>query len=656
MTDTLPLILLLLAAAVVVVAIFRTLGLPPIMGYLLVGAVLGPHAAGWVPDTEQTRHLAEFGVVFLMFSIGLEFSLARLYSMKRIVFGLGLAQVVVTALVATLLARVAGIPWLAGIALGGALAMSSTAMLSKLLTERGELDAPHGREVIGVLLFQDIAVVPLLVMIPAFSQPLEAMAEALLWAGFKAAVLLTLVLVIGQRALSKWFYLVARRKSAELFMLNVLLITLGLAWLTELAGLSLALGAFTAGMLIGETEYRYQVDEDIKPFRDVLLGLFFVAIGMRLNVPQIAGQAPLVAGILLALVVSKLAIVGIVSRLMGASPGTALRSGLWLCAGGEFGFVILARSGDVNLLPPEVLQPVLAAMVLSLLLAPLIVHFSDRLVFRFVASEWLLRSMQLTQLAAQSLTSDKHAILCGYGRTGQHLARFLEAEGVSFMALDLDPERVREASMAAEAVSYGDSSKKETLLAAGLSRASVVVITFADIDAALRVIHRVRELRPDVAIVSRAREQDDIEKLYAAGAAEVVPEALESSVMLATHALALSGIPMHRVIKRLREMREKHYSLLRGFFHGATDAGAHLADADQPRLHAVTLTPGAWAIGRRVDAIDLAQFGAGVTAIRRRTQRGLKLQAGLVLQEGDVVVLLGSSAAVSAGEDRLLRA
>jgi CPA2 family monovalent cation:H+ antiporter-2 len=481
------------------------------------------------------------------------------------------------------------------------------------------------------------------------------MAEALLLAAFKATVLLTLVLFIGQRVLSAWFHVVARRKSAELFMLNVLLITLGLAWMTELAGLSLALGAFTAGMLIGETEYRYQVEEDIKPFRDVLLGLFFVAIGMRLNVPQIVGQWPLVASVLVVLVALKLVIVGAFSRLMGSSPGTALRSGLWLCAGGEFGFVILAHGNDVHLLTAATLQPVLAAMVLSLLLAPLIVHFSDRLVFRFVASEWLLRSMQLTQLAAQSLGSDKHAIVCGYGRTGQHLARFLEAEGVSFMALDLDPERVREASMAAESVSYGDSSKKETLLAAGLSRASVVIITFADSDAALRVIHRVRQLRPDVPIVSRAREQDDVEKLYAAGAAEVVPEALESSVMLATHALALSGIPMRKVILRLREMREHHYALLRGFFHGATDAGAHLADADQPRLHAVTLTPGTGAIGRRVGEIDLAKVGADVTAIRRRTQRGLKLEPELELIEGDVVVLIGSAAAVTAGEDVLLR-
>ncbi|MDO8314639.1 MAG: monovalent cation:proton antiporter-2 (CPA2) family protein [Rugosibacter sp.] len=655
MTDTLPLVLLLLAAAVGVVALFRTLGLPPIMGYLLVGTAVGPHALGWVPDTPQTRHLAEFGVVFLMFSIGLEFSLARLYRMKRIVFGLGAAQVMVSTLVAMLLARLLGVSWLAGIALGGALAMSSTAILSKLLTDRGELDAPHGREVIGVLLFQDIAVVPLLVLIPALMQPVEAMAQALLLAGLKAALLLGLVLFAGQRVLSAWFYRIARTKSSELFMLNVLLVTLGMAWLTELAGLSLALGAFIAGMLIGETDYRYQVEEDIKPFRDVLLGLFFISIGMRLDLAQVLGEWPLVIGILLALLVFKLLIVGGFSRLFGSLPGTALRSGLWLCAGGEFGFVVLARSDEVGLLMPHQSQPVLAALVLSLLLAPLIVHYADRLVLRFVASEWLMRSMQLTQIAAQSLTAEKHAILCGYGRTGQHLARFLEAEGVSFMALDPDPERVRASAAAGEAVAWGDGTRKEMLLAAGLARASVVIITFADVAAALRVIHRVRELRPDVPIVSRARNEEDMEKLYAAGAAEVVPEALESSVMLATHALALSGIPMHKVIKRLREMREQHYALLRGFFHGATDAGQHLADADQPRLHAVTLAPGAWAIGRRVGDLDLEKVGAGITAIRRRSQSGLKPMPELELIEGDVVVLLGATAAVTAAEGVLLR-
>lgn len=655
MTDTLPLVLLLLAAAVGVVALFRKVGLPPIMGYLLVGTAMGPHALGWVSDTPQTRHLAEFGVVFLMFSIGLEFSLARLYRMKRIVFGLGAAQVMVSMLIATLLARLLGVSWFAGIALGGALAMSSTAILSKLLTERGELDAPHGREVMGVLLFQDIAVVPLLVLIPALMQPVEVMAQALLLAGLKAALLLGLVLFAGQRVLSAWFYRIARTKSSELFMLNVLLVTLGMAWLTEQAGLSLALGAFTAGMLIGETDYRIQVAEDIKPFRDVLLGLFFISIGMRLDLTQLASEWLKVIGLLVALLGLKLAIVGGFSRLLGSLPGTALRSGLWLCAGGEFGFVLLAQSGEAGLLTSLQLQPVLAALVLSLLLAPLVVQFSDRLVFRFVASEWLMRSMQLTQIAAQSLTSEKHAILCGYGRTGQHLARFLEAEGISFMALDPDPERVRAATAAGEAVSWGDGTRKEMLLAAGLARASVVIITFADIATVLRVIHRVRELRPEVPIVSRARNEEDMEKLYAAGAAEVVPEALESSVMLATHALALSGIPMYKVIKRLREMREQHYALLRGFFHGATDAGEQLTDADQPRLHAVTLVPGAWAIGRRVGDLGLEKVGAGVTAIRRRSQRGLKPTLDLELMLGDVVILLGPIAAVTAGETVLLR-
>jgi CPA2 family monovalent cation:H+ antiporter-2 len=336
--NTLQLVLLLLGASVLVVAAFRALSLPPILGYLLVGAAIGPHAFNLLPDSAGASHLAEFGVVFLMFTIGLEFSLPRLFAMKRIVFGLGFAQVAASMVIALVLTMVFGHTWATGIALGGLLAMSSTAILSKLLSERIELDSPHGREVIGVLLFQDLAVVPLLVLIPALSDSVRELAEELAIAGLKAAVLLALVLFFGQRLMSGWFYLVARRKSAELFMLNVLLVTLGLAWMTELAGLSLALGAFIAGMLISETEYRFQVEEDIKPFRDVLLGLFFISIGMMLDFGAIARDWPRVFGILGLLLASKLAVVAGLSRVFGASPGTALRTGLWLCAGGEFGF------------------------------------------------------------------------------------------------------------------------------------------------------------------------------------------------------------------------------------------------------------------------------------------------------------------------------
>jgi CPA2 family monovalent cation:H+ antiporter-2 len=283
------------------------------------------------------------------------------------------------------------------------------------------------------------------------------------------------------------------------------------------------------------------------------------------------------------------------------------------------------------------------------------VFFSDRVVLRFVASEWLTRSMQLTQIASRTVATEKHAILCGYGKTGQHLARFLEKEGIGFMALDLDPERVREAANAGEPVAWGDCTRRENLLAAGIARASVLVVTFADIDTTLRLVGRVRELRPDLPVVARSREEEDAERLFEAGVAEVVPEALESSVMLATHALALVGVPMHRVIRRLRELREQHYALLRGFFHGATDAGAHLADADQPRLHAVTLDTGAWAVGRGLAELDLAKVGAGVTAIRRRAQPHVPLDEATRLQAGDVVVIRGGAAAVAAGEERLLR-
>ncbi len=654
--NTLQLVLFLLGASVLMVAAFRALHLPPVIGYLLVGVLVGPYVLNLLPDAEGARRLAEFGVVFLMFSIGLEFSLPRLYAMKRIVFGLGLAQVLVAAgATAAIAVALVGVPWLAGLVLGGSLAMSSTAILSKLLAERRELDSTHGREVMGVLLLQDLAVVPLLVLIPAFTRPTEELVGALALAAIKATALLVLILYFGQRPMRAWLGLVARRKSGELFVLNILLVTLGLAYLTDRAGLSLALGAFVAGMLISETEFRYQVEDDIKPFRDVLLGLFFISIGMLLDLPAIAREWPRVLGVLAALLGGKLFVGWALSRLFLSSPGNALRTGLWLCAGGEFGFVLLARSQAVGLMPEGQLQPILAALVLSLMLAPLIVHYSDRIVLRLVASEWLLRSMQLTRIAAHSMGTEKHAILCGYGRTGQHLARFLEQEGVSFVALDLDAERVCEAANAGEPVVFGDCTRRETLLAAGLQRASVVVVTFSDLATGLRTLARVRELRPAVPVVVRSREQDDAERLFAAGAAEVVPEALESSVMLATHALAFVGVPVHRVIKRLRQLREQHYGLLRGFFHGATDVGDRLSEAEQPRLHPVVLDLSSAGVGKRIGGLGLDGMGVSVSAIRRHGQRLLTPAADAVLEAGDVVVVLGTAAAVAAAEERLQR-
>lgn len=656
MVNTLELVLALLAGAVLVVGIFRSLNLPPVLGYLMVGAAVGPHAMNLMPDTGGARYLAEFGVVFLMFTIGLEFSLPRLYSMKRIVFGLGAMQVLASIVLAMIAGRIGGLGWGAGFALGGTLAMSSTAILSKLLSDRLELDSRQGRETIGVLLFQDLAVVPLLILIPALSGPADALFDTLALATAKAVALLSLVLFFGQRVMRTWFFYVARQKSAELFMLNVLLITLGLAWLTEIVGLSLALGAFLAGMLISETEYRYHVEEDIKPFRDVLLGLFFVTVGMFLDVGQIILSLPAVLAMLAALLVGKFLIAGAASRLLGSPQGTAARTGLWLCAGGEFGFVLLSQIDEARLLPAALSQVVVAALVLSMLLAPLIVQASEKIVLRLVPSEWMSRSLQLTSIATQSMFVDKHAILCGFGRNGQYLGRLLEQEGITYIALDLDPERVREAAAAGETVVFGDAAKRETLMAAGIARASVVVITYADTDAALRAMSMVRACRPDVPVVVRTADERDLEKLQEAGAAEVVPESVESSLMLASHALALVGIPLPRILKRIREIRAERYHLLRGIYRG----GEHLheeslEERQQVRLHSVPLEAGAYGIGKSLAELRLKELGVEITAVRRQRIRVVDPVPETRLELEDVLVLLGTPSQISSAETRLLK-
>ena len=654
MHNTLQPVLVLLAAAVLVVVVFRSLRLPPLLGYLIVGVAIGPHALGWITTSDEVSTLAEIGVVFLMFSIGLEFSLSRLMTMRRIVFGLGAAQVLITLLLVLGVALAIGASWQTGLVLGGALAMSSTAILAKLLAERFELNSPHGRQIIGILLFQDLAVVPLLILIPALGAPTEDFAATVGYALLKAAVVLTLLLFFGQRLMRAWFHVVARQKSSELFVLNVLLITLGIAFITEMAGLSLALGAFVAGVLISETEYRYQVEEDIKPFRDVLLGLFFVTIGMLLDVSIVVENA-WVSVLLVTLVFTKTILIFGLSRLFGASSGVAMRAGLALGACGEFGFVILAHASGSGLVAPDILQPVLAVMVLSMLIAPFVIERSEAIVRRWSATEWMSRAMQLHNIAVQSMTADEHALICGYGRSGQNLARFLDQEGVPFIALDNDPQRIGDATAAGERVVFGDAARREVLLAAGLARARVVIVTYADTASALRILAHVHEARPGLPVIVRTIDDSDVEKLRDAGAAEVVADLMEASLMLASSTLMLVGVPLTRVLRRIRETRESRYELFRGFYRGMTDAAEGDDQALQPRLHSVLVTAGAQAIGKSMQDIDLEKSGVEVTAIRRRNVRTAAPSPEMRVEEGDVLVLLGTEAGVAAAEIRLLQ-
>jgi CPA2 family monovalent cation:H+ antiporter-2 len=649
-------ILILLAAAVLAVVACRFFALPPIIGYLAVGLALGPHALGALQDDGHTRQLAEFGVVFLMFSIGLEFSLSKLRVMRREVFGLGSAQVTITILacLAAAIGIAGGAGWQSGLAIGGVVAMSSTAVVSRLLTERLELDTPHGRSIIGVLLFQDLAVVPLLIVVPVLGQSAGGIGAEIALALAKAAFVLAALLLAGPRIMRAWFGVVARRKSTELFVLNVLLVILAMAFLTSLAGLSLALGAFLAGMLISETEYRYQVEEEIKPFRDVLLGLFFVTVGMMLDLRLVLQQAWLVLLVLAILMGFKFALIGVLTRAFGATSGTALRTALALAQGGEFGFVLLAQAGAAGVVADTVGQPLLAAMILSMMATPFLIGASNRIVLRFATSEWMLRSLEMHRIAVESLETERHVIILGYGRNGQHIARLLDAEGVRYVALDLDTERVREAALAGDTVVFADCARREALIAAGIQRAAAVVITFADSAAAVRVLAHIHSLNESVPVIARARVDADIVRLSAAGASEIVPEALESGLMLASHTLVWIGVPLNRVVRRVRAVRDEQYGSLRGLFHGAGD-DAETMESAQPRLHAVTLAGDASAIGKLLEESRLDEIGVQVRAVRRpgAPRRLAPADAG-ILQHGDVVVLLGVPERLSAAESRLL--
>ncbi|MDE2254651.1 MAG: cation:proton antiporter [Betaproteobacteria bacterium] len=652
--------LLYLIAAVLGVALFRFLQLPAMLGYLAVGVVIGPNALALAGDPSTAQHLAEFGVVFLMFSIGLEFSLPKIKAMRTLVFGLGAAQVAATILI--VLAASVALGWMwprgwsrpeaYGLVLGGVFAMSSTAILVKLLADRLELESEHGRHIIGVLLFQDLAVVPLLVLIPALASPGRQLVMTLAWAALKAAVVLAVILLAGGRVLRPWLRLVVRRRSDELFMLNLLLITLGLAWLTQLAGLSLALGAFLAGMLIAETEFRHQVEADIRPFRDVLLGLFFITIGMLLDWRLVVAQWWVVLLLATLPVLVKAAIVLGAERLLGTPPGLALRTALWLAPAGEFGIVLLNLAAAHHLLPPALLSSVLAAVVLSMLAAPFLAQHIDAIVLKFVASEWMLASLHLTDIARQTIKIQRHVIICGYGRCGQNLGQLLHDEGIAYVALDLDPDRVSKTRASGRSVVYGDASRLSSLQAAGLTRASAMAITYVDQRSALRVLQLVRAHAPQLPVIVRTRDDAPLDELRAAGATEVVPEVLEGALMLASQTMAVAGVPLQRVLTRLRAARAERYSLLRDYFHGIDDPGSSLELRDKTRLKPLTLPPGALAVGCRLEALNL--HGAQVAKVHRADGHVLQPEPELVLSAGDTLVLSGPPEALALAEDALL--
>ena len=570
--NALDITLIYLLAAVTSVVVCRLLHWPAMLGYLLAGILLGHAFNENFTNDKGVVYLAEFGVVFLMFVIGLEFNLPKLMGMRKLVFGFGMAQVMVTLLGAVAghallwwLLHYLGLPWdlswQGALALGAAFAMSSTAIVVKMMADRAELETPHGQRVMGALLFQDLAVVPLLVLIPALGQ----VGEGNLWsilglAMLKATVLVVLLLWGGQKLMRWWLQTIDKRKSDELFMLNILLMTLGLAWLTEHAGLSMAMGAFLAGMLIAETDYKHRIENDIRPFHDVLLGLFFITIGMKLDWQVLYQQWTWVLVLTVVPIAIKALLVAVLAHRFGAPTGVAARTGIYLAQAGEFGFVLLTLGLSNGLIDPLWSNPVLAAMVLSMVATPFLIQYADRVVYRFAADDWLSQSLNITSLAQHTITIDHHVIICGFGRTGKNLCNLLESEKIGYVALDLHPDVVHAAMLAGHRVEYGDATQLANLMSAGLARASAVVVSYDDTPSALKVLELVLAHAPEVPVVVRTRDDHDLNHLRDAGARDVVPEIFEASLSLASQTLHHIGIPARRVRRLVQSQRQTRYA------------------------------------------------------------------------------------------------
>ena len=650
-------ILILFAAAVAVVMLFLRLHLPPILGYLSIGVLMGPYGLAWIADTGHARAFAEFGVVFLLFTIGLEFSLPRLIHMKSAVLGLGASQVLLTTVItAALSLYFFGLSVESALVLGGVAAMSSTALVIRQLTDQAELHSCHGRNAVGILLFQDLMVIPFLILAATPPDTLDAMPYlAVATALGKGTLALTIIFLLGRWVLRPLFRGIAGFRSAELFMLTALLVAMGAAWLTHQMGLSLALGAFVAGMMLGETEFRHQLEAEIRPFRDLLLGLFFITIGMLLDVRLLPDLWPQVLLLLALLVLFKLILIGGLCRLAGWDSAVSLRTGLVLAHGGEFGLAILGLALAGGLLTAEDGQVVLAALLISIGLAPLLIRANGSIASRLLPPGAMEKSRQEIEarIAGTAQGLSHHVIICGYGRVGQNVAQLLEFEGIRYVALDLDPVLVQNAIEAKEPVSYGDASNFHLLEAAGLSRAAALVICLEETEPALKILHQVRRVDSEIPVLVRTADEAHLGMLQKAGATEVVPEKLEASLMLSYHLLLALKVPMMLVSSRLRQVRRERYTLLRRIIPGE-EALSPAVEGRMERFRAIKLPAGAWAVERPVEELGLENTGVTLTAIQRQDQRISNPAREMRLLTGDTLILFGAPKALAKVEAVLL--
>ncbi len=651
--DILTDIIILLTYSALSVAIFRTFNLPPILGYLLVGVVAGKHALQWIPSNETIHFMGEVGVVFLLFAIGLEFSLKQLLKMKHVVLGLGGLQVLISTLAsAAILYFNQDVNTIGAIIAGGAMTMSSTAIVAKQLTEQGEIHAQHGKLAISILLFQDLAVVPFLVAIPLLGSGGVATIDEFFFINFTLGAMLFIgMLLIGRYTLRPLFHFVASQNSLELFNLTVLFVALVAAWVTNFVGLSLALGAFLAGMMLSETEYKHQIETEIRPFRDILMALFFVTVGTQLDPDILPDIWPTVLLLVLGLTVGKAMIIAILSRFFAADNGVSLRTGLVLGQGGEFGFALLTLSLAGNIIDNHIAQATLAAIIISMAISPIVIRYNGIIAQALFMDSYFFKNNPSSEAVSQAIEDvNNHVIICGYSRVGQSLARFLREQDISYIALELDPKIIKAAWESGDRIFYGDSTQPEMVKAAGLSRARLVVITLNDTNMAKSVVESVRTQNRSIPIVVRTQDDTHMESLERLGATDVVPETLEATMMIAQRILDNLGVDSNDALRTIDRVRLNRYNSLRTYFHGSSDIQE---DDETNHLTTITLRKGDFAIDKTLGELDLYPFKIKVMSLRRGRIRGDLPPPKTILKKDDTLVIQGNESTFEALEDYL---
>jgi CPA2 family monovalent cation:H+ antiporter-2 len=646
-------ILAILTSAVLIVWLFRRLHLPAILAYLVAGMLVGEHGFALAQEHVDYDHFAEIGIVFLLFTLGLEFSLPKLMAMRHLVVAIGSLQVVISLVIFMAIALALGQNFATSLIIGGIIALSSTAIVIRQLSESGAMKRKSGQISVAVLLFQDVAVVPLLIIIPMFAQDSDtSMALALLLALVKGVFVVTLLLFAGKWLLPRLFNLVAQVRTDELFVLTTLLVTLAASALTQWFGLSMALGAFLAGMMLGESQYKHQLEADIRPYRDILLGLFFVTVGMKLDIGVVFSSPLVIVGVMLSFMVIKILVIMYLAQRAGEASKDAWASGIMLAQMGEFGFVLIALANQVELLPVTTASILLGSGVLSMAITPYMIDNARKW------SLWLSRdkpadTKHLEILPEQSQLKD-HVIICGFGRIGQTVSRFLKQESIDFVAIDIDPLRASKARDAGENVLFGSSRQSELLHAAHLSQARLVVIAFGEDKQSLEVIQKVRSLSADVPILVRTRNDDHLDILQEAGANQVVPESLEGSLMLVSQVLSLTGVPFSRIVRRVQKERKNHYNHLHGFFQGEhTDMSPDAMDRIE-FAHAIILNDDSYAVGRSIASLDLSSKRVIVIALRRNDIESEEPEEMTILQANDTLIVRGKPRRVERAERYVL--